>query len=119
MLTEINYLQVVTVCISMLFVCSLIFALVIEAAKKLISEEKIKEKFGSLEIFSLVVSLVLGLVIYVVYLLFFVLGKFQIVGLDIVRFIFIGIAFVFGCGIGSQVGYDKVIKTIKDIFHIN
>lgn len=119
MLNAINYLQIVTVCISMLFACSLIFSLVIEASKKLLTEEKIKDTFGSLEIFSLLVSLVLGLLIFLVYIVFFVLGKYQISTLDIVKLIFVGIGFVFGCGIGSQVGYDKVIKTIKDIFHIN
>ena len=35
--------------------------------------------------------------------------------LDILKLIVAGILFVFACGCGSQVGYDKVIKTIKGV----
>lgn len=119
MLQTVNYLQIVGVCVGLLFTCSLVFSLIIEAAKKLLTEETIKQKFGSMEAFSLLVSLVLGLLVYVIYLVFFIFGTVEVSVLDIVRFIIIGIVFMFSCGLGSQVGYDKVIKVLKDIFHIN
>lgn len=111
-----NYLQIVTTCIGLLFTCSLIFALVIEAVKKLMTEETIKKTFGSLENFSLLVSTILGLVVYVIYLVFFIIGKMDISNLDIAKLIIIGLVFIFSCGLGSQVGYDKVIKVLKEIF---
>lgn len=119
MLKTIDYLQIVTILISLLLVCSFVFALVIEAAKKLIGDEKIKEKFGSLEFFSLIVSFILGAIVYLAYLLFFVVGVMSVNTIDIVRLVFIGVIFVVSGGLGSQVGYDKVIKVFKNIFHIN
>lgn len=119
MLKTIDYFQLVTVCIGLLLICSFIFPLIIEAAKKLLSEEKIIKMFKSMELFSLFVSVILGLIVYIVYLVFFIIGTATIIPLDIVKFILIGIIFVFSCGLGSQVGYDKVIKVLKDIFHIN
>ena len=38
--------------------------------------------------------------------------------IDLLKVVVAGILFVFACGCGSQVGYDKVIKTIKDIISL-
>lgn len=90
-------------------VVSLITALVIEAIKKIVSEESIKRTFRSLEIFSLVFTFIVAVIIYLCFLLF------AMPQIDLLKVIVAGILFVFACGCGSQVGYDKVIKTIKDI----
>lgn len=90
-------------------VVSFITALVIEAIKKIVSEESIKKTFKSLEIFSLVFTFIVAVIIYLCFLLF------AMPQIDLLKVIVAGILFVFTCGCGSQVGYDKVIKTIKDI----
>ena len=90
-------------------VVSLITALFIEAIKKIVSEEVIKREFKSLEIFSLVFTLLIATITYLCFLLF------ANVSISLLKVIVAGILFVFACGCGSQVGYDKVIKTIKQI----
>lgn len=112
----INYLEIITSCFSLLVVCSVLFPIVIEAIKKIINDDNIKKIFGSLELFSLVISIILGILIFICYLIFFIFGMYQITFIDIIKFIFIGITFVISCGIGSQVGYDKLLKVLKQIF---
>ena len=100
----------------LMIVVSLITALFIEAFKKIVHEDKIKAEFRSLEIFALVFTTIIATVTYLVFLLFTVTTSLLI--LDIVKLIVIGILFVFACDCGSQVGYDKVIKTIKQIIEL-
>ena len=90
-------------------VVSLVTALFIEAIKKIVSEDVIKREFRSLEIFSLVFTLLIATITYLCFLLF------ANVSIGLLKAIVAGILFVFACGCGSQVGYDKVIKTIKQI----
>ena len=96
----------------LMVVVSLITALVIEAIKKIFSEDAIKREFRSLEIFSLVFTMLIATITYLCFLLF------ANVSIDLLKVIVAGILFVFACGCGSQVGYDKVIKTIKDIISL-
>ncbi len=93
----------------LMVVVSLITALVIEAVKKIVSEDSLKKAFKSLEIFSLVFTFLVATLTYLCFLLF---ANLQI---DLLKVVVAGVLFVFACGCGSQVGYDKVIKTIKDI----
>ena len=93
----------------LMVVVSLITALVIEAVKKIVSEDSLKKAFKTLEIFSLVFTFIVATITYLCFLLF------ANVSIDLLKVIVAGILFVFACGCGSQVGYDKVIKTIKDI----
>ena len=97
----------------LMVVVSLITALVIEAIKKIVSEDRIKKTFKSLEIFCLLFTLIIAGITYLIFLLFFVTQP--LVFLECIKLIVAGILFIFACGCGSQVGYDKVIKTIKDI----
>ncbi|MBP3201348.1 MAG: hypothetical protein J6M39_06855 [Lachnospiraceae bacterium] len=90
-------------------VVSLVTALFIEAIKNIFSEDAIKREFRSLEIFSLVFTMLIATITYLCFLLF------ANVSIGLLKVIVAGILFVFACGCGSQVGYDKVIKTIKDI----
>lgn len=95
---------------------SLITALVIETIKKVVSEEKIKEIFKSLEVFSLVFTVIVAFITYLVFLLFFIVS--EVAFLDVIKLIVAGILFIFACACGSQVGYDKVIKVVKQIIEI-
>ena len=91
---------------------SLITALVIEAVKKIVSEDSLKKVFKTLEIFSLVFTFMVAIITYLCFLLF------AMPQIDLLKVVVAGILFVFACGCGSQVGYDKVIKTIKDIISL-
>ena len=93
----------------LMVVVSLITALVIEAVKKIVSEDSLKKAFKTLEIFSLVFTFMVATITYLCFLLF------AMPSIDLLKIVVAGILFVFACGCGSQVGYDKVIKTIKDI----
>ena len=93
----------------LLVVVSLITAIVIETIKKIVSENTIKKYFKSLEIFSLIFTMLVATITYLCFLLF------AMPAVDLLKIIVAGILFVFACGCGSQVGYDKVLKTIKDI----
>jgi len=93
----------------LMVVVSLITALVIEAVKKIVSEDSLKRLFKTLEIFSLVFTFIVATITYLCFLLF------AMPQIDLLKVVVAGILFVFACGCGSQVGYDKVIKTIKDI----
>ena len=97
----------------LMVVFSLITALVIEAIKKIVSEKTLIKVFKSLEIFALLFNLIVALFVYIIYLIFTV--SMPITTIDGVKYFIIGIVFMLSCGCGSQVGYDKVIKTIKDI----
>ena len=93
----------------LMVVVSLITALVIEAVKKIVSEDSLKKVFKTLEIFSLVFTFIVATITYLCFLLF------AMTQIDLLKVVVAGILFVFACGCGSQVGYDKVIKTIKQI----
>lgn len=95
---------------------SFIVALMIEAIKKIVTEEEIKRRYKSLEIFSLIFTCIVSFFAYLVFLLFYITGVVPL--LDIIKLIVAGILFIIACGCGSQVGYDKVIKTIKQIIEI-
>ena len=96
----------------LMVVVSLITALVIEAVKKIVSEESLKRLFKTLEIFSLVFTFIVATITYLCFLLF------AMPSIDLLKIVVAGILFVLSCGCGSQVGYDKVIKTIKDIISL-
>ena len=96
----------------LMVVVSLITALVIEAVKKIVSEESLKRLFKTLEIFSLVFTFIVATITYLCFLLF------AMPSIDLLKNVVAGILFIFACGCGSQVGYDKVIKTIKDIISL-
>ena len=83
-----------------------------EAIKKIVSEKTLIKIFKSLEIFSLVFTFLVAIITYLCFLLF---ANLQI---DLLKVVVAGVLFVFACGCGSQVGYDKVIKTIKDIISL-
>ena len=93
----------------LMVVVSLITALVIEAIKKIVSEDSLKKAFKTLEIFSLVFTFIVAIITYLCFLLF------AMPSIDLLKIVVAGILFIFACGCGSQVGYDKVIKTIKNI----
>ena len=93
----------------LMVVVSLITALVIEVVKKIVSEDSLKKVFKTLEIFSLVFTFIVATITYLCFLLF------AMPSIDLLKIVVAGILFIFACGCGSQVGYDKVIKTIKDI----
>lgn len=96
----------------LMVVVSLITALVIEAIKKIVSEDSLKKAFMTLEIFSLVFTFIVATITYLCFLLF------AMPSIDLLKIVVAGILFIFACGCGSQVGYDKVIKTIKDIISL-
>ena len=96
----------------LMVVVSLITALVIEVVKKIVSEDSLKKVFKTLEIFSLVFTFIVATITYLCFLLFAMLQ------IDLLKVVVAGILFVLSCGCGSQVGYDKVIKTIKDIISL-
>ena len=96
----------------LMVVVSLITALVIEVVKKIVSEESLKRLFKTLEIFSLVFTFIVATITYLCFLLF------AVTQIDLLKVVVAGILFVLSCGCGSQVGYDKVIKTIKDIISL-
>lgn len=109
-------LTFILVLIVLMTVVSLVTALVIEAVKKIVSDDALKRIFGSLEVFSLIFTLFIAIVTYLVFLLFYPLVITGV--LDVLKLLAIGIIFAFACGCGSQVGYDKVIKTIKQIIEL-
>lgn len=109
-------LQFILFLIVLITVVSLVSSLFIEATKKIVSEGKLKEIFGSLEIFALIFTVFVSICTYLVFLLFFITSPLSF--LDIIKLIVAGLIFVFACGCGSQVGYDKVIKTIKQIIEL-
>ena len=98
----------------LMVVVSLITALVIEAVKKIVSEDSLKKAFKTLEIFSLVFTFIVATITYLCFLLF------AMPQIDLLKVVVAGILFVFACGCGSQVGYDKVIKEmlINSFFYI-
>lgn len=102
--------------IVLITVVSLVASLFIEATKKIVTEETLKAVLGSLEVFSLIFTMFVSICTYLIFLLFYLNGT--ILMLDILKLIVAGILFVFACGCGSQVGYDKVIKTIKQIIEL-
>jgi len=102
--------------IVLMMVVSLATAIFIEAVKKIVSEESIKQAFKSLEIFSLIFTLIIAIIVFLVFLLFTI--KTPLVALEILKLVVAGILFIFACGCGSQIGYDKVIKTIKQIIEL-
>ena len=97
----------------LMFVVSLITALVIEAVKKVYGEESIKRAFKSLEIFSLIFTMIVSVYVYIIFLLFTITEIPSLI--ETIKLVVSGILFIISCSCGSQVGYDKVIKTIKDI----
>ena len=109
-------LSFVLVLLVLMVVVSLITALVIEAIKKIVSEDRLKKTFKSLEIFSLLFTLIIASITYLVFLLFFVTQP--LIFIECIKLVVAGLLFIFACGCGSQVGYDKVIKTIKDIISL-
>ena len=106
-------LNFILVLLVLMVVVSLITSLIIETIKKIVSEGTIKSVFKSLEIFALTFTFIVSLITFIVYLLFTV--KAPITLLEGIQYIVIGLVFMVACGCGSQVGYDKVIKTIKQI----
>lgn len=115
---KMNWLNFVMICILLIVVVSIVAPIFIEALKNLIGKEVIIEKFVKLEWFCLLVSSIIALITYLVYILFFVVGKFEITPLDIVKYIVACLIFVVCCGAGCQVGYDKVIKAIIEIIKL-
>ena len=109
-------LQFILVLIVLLTVVSLVTSLMIEAIKKVVSDETIKKYFKSLEIFSLVFTMIVAVATFLIFLLFYI--KEPVVALDIFKLVITGILFTFACGCGSQVGYDKVIKVVKQIIEL-
>lgn len=97
-------------------IVSILLPIVIEAIKKAFGEEKIKETFCKMEIFCLFISFFIGIFVMVFYLI--ATNHTSALFIDKVKDIFIVIGFGCMSGIGSQIGYDKVIKTIKDIYSI-
>lgn len=88
-----------------LFVClSILSSLVIEAVKSILDGYKVTYNTQTV---SLIASFVIGIVGTVVYYLLYTIA---FTGLNIFFIIIMGIA---TC-IGAQVGYDKVVSTIKD-----
>ena len=96
----------------LMVVVSLITSLIIETIKKIVSEKILIKIFKSLEIFSLVFTFIVATLTYLCFLLF------AMPTIDLLKVVVAGVLFVFACGCGSQVGYDKVIKTIKDIISL-
>lgn len=109
-------LNFILILIALMLSVSFIVALMIEAIKKVVTEEVIKRRYKSLEIFSLIFTCIISFFAYLVFLLFYI--HVPILFIDIVKLIVVGILFIIACGCGSQVGYDKVIKTIKQIIEI-
>lgn len=104
--------QLIMNAVSILGAIAVIAPLCIEILKNLIGEDKIKRIFGTMEIFSLVFSAIAG----VVGMIFIVLFKADILSVfTIGQKIFIGIAFILACAIGSQISYDKVIKWLLEL----
>ena len=97
----------------LMVVVSTITTLVIEVVKKIVSADTLIRYFKKMEIFALVFTFIVALITYLVYLLFIINNPLSI--LEIIKLIVIGFIFLCSCGAGSQIGYDKVIKTIKDI----
>lgn len=114
----INWLDFCGVCVIMFPAVGILMAMIIEALKKIFGEENIKKKFGSLDNFNFLVTGIVSAIVFVVYILFFMVGKVTFAPLDIVKLVLIGLAFIFLCVCGAAVGYDKVLKTLKDIWEI-
>ena len=57
---------------------------------------------------SLIFTMIVATIVFLIFLLFII--KVPLTVLEIVKLIVAGILFIFACGCGSQVGYDKVIK---------
>lgn len=111
----INWLELITMLTGLMATTALITTLIIEMFKKILTEKVISEKFKSMEIFSLIITLVISMLVYAIYLLFFVIGKYDIQMLDCIKLIACGLVYMVACSVSSQVGYDKVIKLIKDL----
>lgn len=92
----------------LMVVVSMITSLVIEAIKKIVSEKSLIKVFKSMEIFSLIFTALIAAFTFIVYMILLSIP----VNFENVIY---GFIFVLSCGCGSQVGYDKVIKTIKEI----
>ena len=92
----------------LMVVVSMIRSLVIEVIKKIVSEKSLIKIFKSMEIFSLIFTALIATFTFVVYMIL------MSIPVNFENVIY-GFIFVLSCGCGSQVGYDKVIKTIKDI----
>ena len=114
---QMGIVQFLVTCIALVLVVSIIEPYFIEALKVLLTEKVILKKFLTLEWFSFVVSVIIATIVYLVYILFYVIGLI-ITPIDIVKYIVVGILFVILCGAGSQIGYDKILKPIKEIIKI-
>lgn len=105
-----------TILLALIVIVSLIFPIVIEAIKKLVGDDVIIKTFKKMEIFCFILTLILATITYLIFLLFYINAVVDfITGL---KLFVCGFVFILACGCGSQVGYDKVIKTIKDIWEI-
>ncbi|MBR0039217.1 MAG: hypothetical protein IJP71_04365 [Lachnospiraceae bacterium] len=92
----------------LMVVVSMITSLVIEVIKKIVSEKSLIKVFKSMEIFSLIFTMVVATITFIVYM---ILLRIPVNFENVIY----GFIFVLSCSCGSQVGYDKVIKTIKEI----
>ena len=104
-------LQVVGVFVVVLFITGTLVALLIEALKKLIKEEEIT-KIMTLEMFALIVNIVFALIVFA-YVKVFAPNILE--GYEIYEQVMILIAFLFAVFLSSQLGYDTIIQTIKNI----
>lgn len=112
-----NYLDFITILIGLMVPTSFVASMLIEASKKIFGEEAINKHFNKIEYFSVFISVVTAFVVYILYILFAVLGTVRLDVLDIIRLICCCLCYMVACATGSQVGYDKVIKLLKQIFH--
>ena len=92
----------------LMVVVSMITSLVIEVIKKIVSEKSLIKIFKSMEIFSLIFTALIATFTFIVYMIL------MSIPVDFKNVIY-GLIFVLSCSCGSQVGYDKVIKTIREI----
>lgn len=114
---QMGIVQFLVTCIALILVVSIIEPYIIEALKVLITEKVILKKFLTLEWFCFIVAVILATIVYLVYILFYVVGLI-VTPIDIIKYIVVGILFVILCGAGSQIGYDKILKPIKEIVKI-
>lgn len=98
-----------TMLVAVLGGMSIVMPFVIEFTKNLIGEAKIITKFGKLEKFCAFITAIISVVVYV---FLFVLVPEYYAKLNIAQIIVVGIIFSFACSMGSQIGYDKIIKWI-------
>ena len=65
---------------------------------------------------SLIFTMIVATIVFVIFLLFTI--KVPLAVLEIVKLVVAGILFIFACGCGLQVGYDKVIKKNRKYYSI-